>query len=136
MLDGVTVAMSVMAAALPVFLCHGESGEGRLDGCRRHHGDDGTRSGGKCRGPAGCGAAAVAVLRCGAGSVGLGAAAGGGDVVRPGGVLPEMGERGKHGEHQAWARHVAGATRPEGARQINLFRASRRPSTGRLSTCS
>ena len=44
--------MSVMAAALPVF--RWPWFRGRPPGrCRRwHHGDDGTRSGGKCRGPA------------------------------------------------------------------------------------
>ena len=91
MVDGVTVAMSVMAAALPVIFSPG-LGEGRLE-CRRwHHGDDGTRFGGKCRGPAAGGPAARPVLRRGAGAVGLGAAPGGGDVRRCGGVLPAAGQ--------------------------------------------
>src|SRR5712692_3941638 len=46
------------------------------------------RFGGKCREAAAGRAAARAVLRRGAGAVGVGAAAGGGDVRRCGGVLP------------------------------------------------
>src|SRR5258708_28244901 len=91
MVDGVTVAMSVMAAALPVIFSHG-LGEGPPGRCRRwHHGDDGTRFGGKCRGPAGGGPAARAVLRRGAGPVGLGAAPGGGGVAPRGGGSPAAG---------------------------------------------
>src|SRR5260370_11178580 len=91
MVDGVTVAMSVMAAALPVIFSHG-LGEGPPGRCRRwHHGDDGTRFGGKCRGPAGGGPAARAVLRRGGGPGGVGAGAGGGGVRRGGGGPPAGG---------------------------------------------
>jgi len=53
LLDGITVAMSVMAAALSVFLFAVVPRKAAWTGAGRwHHGDDG-RSGAKCRGPAG-----------------------------------------------------------------------------------